>query len=219
MSFKSVLGALAVLVYALSLHCNVADAGTSYVHWGRSSCGPYARLLFKGYVAGSHYTHVGGGAESLCVPETPDYLNTVDGHQLSTLLWGTEYELQLPDYSNLFSTVNNKKKNLHNYDAVCALCYIPSSTDNFMVSGRPDCGEGNSDFNLLYKGYLMSMYASFNARVGFICVDEAPEGRPGSESDENGNLLYPVEVDDNCKSLPCPAYENFHELSCAVCAN
>jgi len=219
MAFKSVLGSLAVLVYVL--HCNVAvsDAGTSYVHWGRSSCGPYARLLYKGFVAGSHFTHVGGGANSLCVPETGDFANTVDGQQNSASLWGTEFELSMPDYSNLFSTVNNNKKKLHDYDAVCALCYIPSSTDNFMLPGRQDCGEGNSDFNLLYKGYLMSMHRTFAARVGYICVDEAPEGRPGSESNENGNLLYPVEVEGACKSLPCPGYESLHEVTCAVCAN
>jgi len=218
MSFKSVRGALAVLVYSLSLHCNVADAGTSYIHWGRSSCGPYARLLYKGYIAGTWYNTIGGGANYLCVPEKPDFANTVDGEQNSAYLWGTEYEFTMPAYSNLFSNVNNKKKNVFQYDAVCSLCYIPSSTDHFMLPARQDCGEGNSDFNLLYKGYLMSMNKAYH-RTEFICVDEAPETRPGTEADVNGNLLYPVEIGGNCQSLPCPEYEQQHEVTCAVCAN
>jgi len=218
MAFKSVLGALTVLVYSLSLHCNVADASTTYVHWGRSSCGPYSRLLYKGYIAGSFFNEPGGGANSLCVPEEPDFVNTVDGDQGMGSLWGTEYEVSVVSYSNLFSKVNNKNKSLQDYDAVCAMCYIPSLTDNFMLPGRQDCGKGNSDFNLLYKGYLMTVRKVYT-RVGFICVDEAPEGRPGSESDVDGNILYPVEVGGNCRSLPCPEYESLHEVTCAVCAS
>jgi len=218
MSFKSVLGALAVLVYSLSLHSIVADVGTSYVHWGRSTCGPIARLLYTGYIAGSWYADLGGGGNSLCVPDEPDFEKSVDGYQDSSGLWGTEYEIKQPDYSNLFSTLNNNKKQLHNYDAVCALCYIPNSSDNFMLPGRQDCGKSNSDFHLLYKGFLMTLRKA-HTRVSYICVDEAPEGRPGTESDVDGNLLYPVEVEGNCKSLPCPQYENLHEVTCAVCAN
>jgi len=219
MSFQSVLGALAVLVYSLSLHCNVAADGTSYIHWGRTSCGAYARLLYKGYIASPWYNEPGGGSNSICVPEKPDFANTVDGEQQAASLYGTEFELDLPAYSNLFSTINNNKKSLHNYNAVCARCYIPSSTDNFMFPARQDCGEGNSDFNLLYKGYLMSTHKT-HSRSEFICMDESPEGTPGSESNVDGNILYPVEVKGACKSsLPCPEYESYHEVTCAVCAN
>jgi len=50
-----------------------------------------ARVLFEGYVGGSHYDHSGGGSNHLCHPRNPDLVNIVGGDR--SLLYGTEYQL------------------------------------------------------------------------------------------------------------------------------
>jgi len=219
MALKAVLSAAAALICVLALHCNQADAGRSFIRWGRTTCGPYAKLIYKGYVAGTWYNDPGGASNPLCLPEHPTFANTVDGDQVYTaFLFPTEYELLQPAYDNLFSTKNNKGKHLTDYDAVCSVCYVPTSTDILMIPARDDCGEDNNDYNLLYKGYLVANYKG-HARTEHVCLDEAPEGKPGSEANNNGNTFYPVQIPGDCKWLPCPEYESNHEVTCAVCSN
>ena len=64
----------------------------------------YAKLLWKyivylgdvfiaGVVAGSHYTHSGGGSNYLCLPRNPEWGKTTAGFQSGESLYGAEYEL------------------------------------------------------------------------------------------------------------------------------
>ncbi len=61
----------------------------------------------------------------------------------------------------------------------------------------------------------MSANQGHNARTQFVCVDGNAEGTIGSQSDQDGALLYFAE--SKCGSLPCPPYADGKELTCAVC--
>jgi hypothetical protein len=82
-----------------------------------------------------------------------------------------------------------------------------------MIPARNVCPSG---WNLEYKGYLMSAYyGNNNGRTQFICVDGNAEGTTGSQSSQDGAVLYFVE--SICGSLPCPPYATGKELTCVVC--
>jgi len=214
---------LPCLLCALLLHVGPAAAGSTYIRWGRTTCPAGARVLYKGYMAGSQFNQVGAGSNYLCVHEKPQWSKSnVPGVQAwSSLLYGTEYEIHaaggFPN-NKPFESDNARGADLANRDAVCVLCYVPNSSTNFMLPGRQDCGEDNDDLKLEYKGLLASNSVNWGDqhRSEFICIDEAPEARLGSEADLNGALLYPVQV--ACGSLPCPDYVNGNEVTCAVCS-
>jgi len=191
------------------------SAGVIYTRWGRKTCGNGSQLLFSGYVGGAHYTFSGSGANYLCLHNDPQWgSGNVPGNQIITgLLYGVEYEINTgygPDKP--FSVANNGGNALQNYDAVCAVCYNPKSTTQYMVAGRQICP--SSDMRLEYSGYLMSAYY-LHYRSEFVCVDKAPESRPGGEANNDGGLFYPVQ--GSCGSLPCPPYVERNEITCALC--
>ena len=155
-------------------------------------------------MGGSHYTHSGGGANYLCMPLNPIFGKTINGNQGSTYLFGVEYELNAQ--APLFPT------NVHDYDAVCAVCQAESRSSHVMIPARNVCPSG---WTLEYHGYLMSEHYNHKGRSQFICVDSAPEERRGTHANLNGGLLYLVE--SHCGALPCPPYTQGAELTCAVC--
>ena len=61
-----------------------------------------------------------------------------------------------------------------------------------------------------------SFYSPTEHTSTFICVDGAPEVRPGGGLDHNGATLFLVSI--HCGSLPCPPYEQGRELTCVVCS-
>jgi len=218
MATKTLLVTLSCVLFAL--HVNQAEAGSTYVRWGRTTCPAGASVVHKGYITGAYYNQEGSGGNFLCAHEHPVWgKNNVPGMQSYTgLLYGTEYEIWsqygYPN-NNPFQSDNARGADLNNRDVFCVLCYVPNSSTNFMLTGRPDCGEDNDQFKVEYKGYLMSE-RSDHKRSEYICVDEAPEGRLGSEANLDGALLYPVQA--ACGSLPCPDYVDGNEVTCAVCS-
>jgi hypothetical protein len=193
-----------------------AVSGVTYTRWGRTTCSHGAQIVYKGYMAGTHYTLVGGGSTYLCIHENPKLGSTwVPGMQhYSSRLHGVEYELS-EGYSNNgpFSYRNNGNRDLHDQEAVCVVCYLPENFDILMIPGRPDCSTNSFGWNLEYWGYLMS---DNHKRTEYICVDEAPEARLGGHGNQNGALLFPVQ--EECGSLPCPPFINGAEVACAVCS-
>ncbi|XP_060607150.1 uncharacterized protein LOC132759400 [Ruditapes philippinarum] len=175
--------------------------GTTYIRWGRTTCPDKAFLVYKGYVAGSHYTHSGTGSNPLCLPENPDYDKTKAGFQTAGRIYGAEYETN--SYPNW--------KYLHNHEIPCAVCRIPRN-NVLMVPGKDRC---HDDYILEYKGYLMAEHFSHSASE-FVCVDGNPETIEGTYQDMNGRLFYFVEGE--CGSLRCDPYKNGLELTCAVCS-
>ena len=102
-------------------------------------------------------------------------------------------------------------KNLHDHEAVCAVCHAESRGSHVIIPARNVCPSG---WTLEYHGYLMSPHIG-HKRSEFICVDSAPEARQGTQASLDGGLLYVVE--SHCGSLPCLSYKQGAELTCAVC--
>ena len=60
-----------------------STGGVVYVRWGRTTCPstPGTELVYAGKAGGSHYSHSGGGANKLCLPDDPQYLSYQSGFQ------------------------------------------------------------------------------------------------------------------------------------------
>ena len=156
-----------------------------------------------GVIGGDRYSHQGGGVNYLCLPNNPKYDKYKDGWQNSGYLYGAEY--QVNDF-------NPFKKNLHNHDAPCVVCFVKSRGSLLMMPARNDCPSG---WTGEYHGYLMTEFYNHKKQRDFICVDEDAEYVPGTKSNNDGALLYPVQT--QCVSLPCKPYVAGRELTCAVC--
>ena len=77
------------------------------------------QLVYAGGAVGSHYTHRGGGANYLCLPEQPQYSTYTAGAQsLRAHLYGAEYETGLINAGTIgpLSAVND-------HNVPCAVCY------------------------------------------------------------------------------------------------
>ncbi|XP_028518159.1 short-chain collagen C4-like [Exaiptasia diaphana] len=112
-------------------------------------------------MAGTHYTHKGGGVQYLCLPENPTWLKYQEGYQI--------YETQ-----KLGKTLFGK--NLQNQDAPCAACYVPNRTAKVMVPASYKCPLG---WTREYFGYIMSEHHNHQRSSSFVCVDKDPEFVPG----------------------------------------
>ena len=68
--------------------CSVrSGTGSVYSHWGSTTCPSGAEVLYSGFMATSHYTHGGSGANMLCMHPSPQYpAGYSDGDQNGALL-------------------------------------------------------------------------------------------------------------------------------------
>ena len=163
------------------------------------------RLLHIGIMGGEHYNRHGGGANYLCLPYNPKYDRYRNGVQGGGYMYGTEYEVR-----EFVGTVF--KRNIHDHEAPCVVCFVKSRSSMLMMPARNDCPSGWTEE---YHGYLMTEHAAHQHSREFICLDGDPEYVSGSQANRNGALLYPVE--GRCGSLPCLPYVEGRELTCAVC--
>lgn len=176
-----------------------ATGGSVYTRWGRTTC-PSLRgtvEVYNGYAAGSFYHTKGGGANHLCLPQRPRYLESIPGTgSLNPKLGPVEYQA----------------RGLDEYNAPCAVC----STERpmiLMIPGTVDCPEG---WTTEYFGYLMAGREDLHTS-SFICVDRNATTLEGSEGHTpNSADVYRVEVD--CGVIPCPPYSSEKELTCVVCS-
>ena len=162
-------------------------------------------LLHTDIMGGEHYNHFGGGANYFCLPLNPKYNRYRNGVQGGGYMYGTEYEV-----SAFVGTVF--KRNIHDHEAPCVVCFVKSRGSMLMMPARNDCPSGWTEE---YHGYLMTERNSHRHSKDFICLDGDPEYVPGSQADRNGAALFPVE--GRCGSLPCLPYVEGRELTCAVC--
>ena len=178
------------------------SGGVTYVRWGKRSCSNVTgtELIYAGRAAGTFYDKNGGGSNYLCMPDTPQYtLSYTPGSQIYSEIHGTEYEYPITG--------------THEHNVPCAVCFASTREAVFMLPARTSCPTG---WTREYYGYLMSTYqASNHYRTSFECVDKDQESLPGSQANTNGAVFYHVEA--NCNGLPCPPYNNYKELNCAVC--
>ena len=175
----------------------------TYVRWGKSSCPSVTgtQLLYAGRAAGTFFQKNGGATNYLCMPETPEYtLRYTPGSQNYNEIHGAEYE--------------HPTAGTHQHNVPCAVCYASTRVAVFMLPARTSCPTG---WTREYYGYIMSSstHWSDHRRTTFECVDKDQESLPGTQANTNGALFYNTEA--NCNGLPCPPYNNYKELNCAVC--
>ena len=178
------------------------SGGVTYIRWGKSSCPNVTgtELIYAGRTGGTFYSKTGGGSNYLCMPDTPQYtLRYTPGSQSYSEVHGTEYE--------------HPVVGTYEHNVPCAVCYASTRVAVFMLPARTSCPTG---WTREYYGYLMSSNQSgSHYRTSFECVDKDQESLPGSQANTNGAVFYHVEA--NCNGLPCPPYNNYKELNCAVC--
>ena len=175
-----------------------SGGGTVYVRWGHDRCPLTAETVYTGRAGGSFYNHRGGGSDPQCLPQDPIYLQRING-SLRAYMYGAEYET-IVDI-----------RNVDDLDVPCAVCYVPQRSAVYMVPAKYVCPSG---WTREYYGYLMANYYDF-FRTQYTCVDIELKAIAGSALNYDGYLFYPVE--GKCGSLPCPPYDDYSELSCAVC--
>ena len=178
------------------------SGGVVYTRWGKSSCPSVSgtTLVYAGRAGGTHYSHKGGAANYLCMPDDPDYLSYTSGVQGYNYVYGVEYE---PGGGPL--------EGVTQHNVPCAVCYASTRVAVTMIPAKTQCP---STWTLEYSGYLMSEHYGLR-RTMYECVDKNPDSVPGSAPSTNGALFYHVEA--NCNGMLCPPYDPQKELTCAVC--
>ena len=183
------------------------NGGVVYTRWGKTSCPNVTgtELVYAGRAGGSWYSHTGGGANYLCMPNDPDYLTYQPGVQGSSPVYGAECQ-------NWGGPIHS----VHDHNVPCAVCYASTRVAVTMIPAKIRCP---STWTLEYTGYLMSnlkdLPSAQHYRTMFECVDKNPDSVPGSASDLNGAVFYHTET--TCTGILCPLFDPPKELTCAVC--
>ena len=179
--------------------------GVIYTRWGRTSCPTEqgTQLLYSGRAGGTHLQHTAGGANYLCMPDTPNYLEYQSGVQDDGFVAGVEYDFNgMPTLSSY-----------NNHNVPCAVCYVSTRSVSVMIPAKTQCP---THWTLEYIGYLMSTDYTHGGRTMFECVDKDPESVPGLNAHGNPTAYFQV-VEPYCNGLPCPPYDAQKELTCVVC--
>lgn len=125
-------------------------------------------------------------------------------------MYGAEYEMS-DNRNSPFLTTNNAGGSFLNLNPPCVACRTQGRSQQIMIPGLTNCPSG---WKFQYRGYLVSAH-KLHRKMDYLCLDEAPEVLPSSYRDENGALLYVVEV--ACGALPCPPFVAGNEVACVVC--
>ena len=182
-------------------------AGAIYTRWGRTSCptNQGTELVYAGRVGGMPSSFTGGGANYLCLPDDPDYLQYMNGTQNNSFIAGVGYWY---DRLPVVFPYND-------HNVLCAVCYVANRSSALMFPAKAHCA---APWTLEYIGYLMSENSRVEGRTMYVCVDRNPESVPGlnGEDDHGGNLTL---VEPSCfRGVDCPPYDIEKELTCAVCS-
>lgn len=183
---------------------------TTFINWGRNDCPSGSSVVYTGQAAGHHYTHHGGGAQALCLTNSPSWSGASfnDASQDAALIYGVEYQMSGYGISTFGNGLTSAQ--LQDYDAECAVCLVAGASETMMVPGTNTCPSG---WTLRYWGYLMGDYYSGHTKSGWDCVNNSPL-QTGVNSDCNGYLWYPTETE--LGSLQSGYVQN-REMTCAVC--
>ena len=177
-------------------------SGVTYTRWGRTSCPETSgtTMLYSGKVAGSFFTHSGGGANYLCVPDKVEYLASAGNHKgVYSVIYGTEYEATLVGTQN--------------YNVPCSVCYVQNRGAKLMIPASASCP---SSWTVEYKGFLMAEFYNHKRNAVYECVDENAENIANSGGDHNGALFYHV-ISDCHVGVPCPPFQKNRVITCTVC--
>ncbi|XP_065835020.1 short-chain collagen C4-like isoform X2 [Oscarella lobularis] len=177
----------------------------SYTRWGRTSCRDGAELVYNGRAGGEYFSHPGGGANMLCLPEEPVYNKYYTGSQSVAYMYNAEY--QTHEWNPFFPRAYPDD------DVPCAVCRVKRKSTILHIPARNVCPSG---WRKEYDGYLMTERHNHAHTRDFLCVDKDAESVPGTRANINGALLY--FVDGRCGGyLKCGPYIHNADLSCAVC--
>ena len=179
--------------------------GALYVRWGRTSCpsDQGTELLYSGRAAGNRYTHQGGGANHLCMPDDPEHLQYGDGVNGHSYLFGMEYQPHSPQ----------PLRHVYHHNVPCAVCYIATRDTVVMIPANLHCP---THWTVEYTGYLMTEHHGHH-RSTYECVDKDPESVPDLNAWSGDTALF-YHVEPNCAGLSCPPYDAQKELTCVVCS-
>ncbi len=189
-----------------TLDCQASGRGVVFTRWGYGTCPPLTTELYSGVAAGSWYLD-GGGANTLCLHAEPTWLeyDDADNGLGSSKIFGVEYQTANQGIGSLLP--------LNDEDAPCAVCIDEEAALHLMIPGTEQCPVGWTE---QYDGYLMSSLTD-QRRSDFVCVDRAPQARPGGSADQDGSVWFTIEA--GCGSLPCggDSYVQNREITCVVC--
>ena len=184
-----------------------STGGVTYVRWGNSSCPDVigTSRVYEGRAASGSYYYYGGAADFVCLISQGKY------HSASTTtnsgrayMYGTEYEI----LANQALTSDRDDENVP-----CAVCEVMTRSKHLMIPGTYECPKG---WTTEYFGWLMTSANSNYGSSTFVCVDFNAEKVPGEAANNDGALLYHVQVD--CEyGIQCPPYDQKREVSCVVC--
>ena len=137
------------------------NGGVVYTRWGKTSCPNVTgtELVYAGRAGGSWFSHTGGGANYLCMPNDPDYLTYQPGVQGASYVYGTEYQTGGPWVGPLQA--------VHDHNVPCAVCYASTRVAVTMMPAKTQCP---STWTLEYAGYLMSTRRDYHYRTMFECM-------------------------------------------------
>ena len=88
--------------------------GVVYTRWGRTVCPQGATLVYAGRAAGTKYNVKGGTSDTLCMPETPQYLSTDTTATHSPFGWSGVWNIW-----DVINTIQESSRGWH------ALCHLP----------------------------------------------------------------------------------------------
>ena len=188
------------------------DAGTQpggavYSRWGRTTCPAGATLVYAGYAASSGSYIDGGTSDTLCMPQTPQYLSTDTTATFTDQLNSVEYET--------FGTSSTPFRQVKEHNMPCAVCHTDTKEVVLTIPAQHSCPAGWSNE---FFGYLMTEYGSAGrSRRDTICVDASAEAVPGSGNNTSPAFIYLLRASCAVTGLPCPPYNDQMVLPCAVC--
>jgi len=182
---------------------------TTFANWGRNDCPAGSSVVYTGQAGGHHHTHSGGGAQLLCLTNSPSWSGASfnDASQDAALMYGAEYQMSGYGIASFGNGLTSAQ--LQDYDAECAVCLVEGASNTRMIPGTNVCPSG---WTLRYWGYLMGNHYT-QTKNEFVCINNSPL-QTGVNSDCNGFLLYPTETE--LGSLTAPYVQN-REMTCAVC--
>lgn len=193
--------------------------GVVYTRWGRTVCEDPATVLYTGIMAGEFYASTGGGTNYLCLHDEPDSSPRIETpwQQTAGGLYGVEFEFPGTSQDDRpFSYKNNGGQSLNNENPPCVVCYRSDKSLQTMIPGKASCT--SVGMTTEYTGFLTTTAYNNAHPTEYICLDQAPEVRPGLSGDEDGSLLSVVWVGGSpVGSTLSPPYTISDDVYCAVC--
>ena len=108
--------------------------GAVYTRWGKPVCPQGATLVYAGRAAGTKFNVNGGTSDTLCMPETPQYLSTDTTANHAALLRGVEFETH--------GTSSTPLNNVLEADMPCAVCHTDAKLSVLTVPAQYTCPNG-----------------------------------------------------------------------------